>query len=421
MLSKSLLTVLLLAAVGRDVSGESYSDYTFKGWVEWSDTVVIARRVKPAKSSPKSGQSVTCEVIQVIKADRPIKRGTKITYTHFKRRPWRPQMATGALLLLLGDRENRDDKKSSLSWEPHANASAGLAKYIREAPSTRIPEAKRLSYFFRFLEHAEPPIAADAFKEFEQLHLWKPVIAFGRTLKPVQLRRWVDDPNTFPKRRWLYAIFLGLCGTPGDAERLKRHISRVPRKYVEGRDGLMTGYLLLAGKKGVDFLDKTKLSRKWLLDDRGWAVLDKHGKKTPFPFYETYNASQALDNLWDRFPERIDRPRLRKSMRLLLDNPELNDLVISTLARWKDWSIQDRLMKLYGAKNYRQPATKLAIVRYMIYSMRATAKGKKADTQARVIEARKYLATLRKKDPKTVRKAERWFFDFDKDDRTTSN
>lgn len=126
--SKSLLTMLLVVAVGRDVSGESYLDYTFKRLVEYSDTVVIARRVKPAKLSPKSGQSVTCEVIQVIKANRPIRRGTKITYTHFKRRPWRPQMATGALLLLLGDLENRDDKNSSISWEPHANASAGLAK-----------------------------------------------------------------------------------------------------------------------------------------------------------------------------------------------------------------------------------------------------------------------------------------------------
>ncbi len=33
-------------------------------------------------------------------------------------------------------------------------------------------------------------------------------------------------------------------------------------------------------------------------------------------------------------------------MRMLLDRPELADLVIADLARWEDWSVQDKLMAM---------------------------------------------------------------------------
>lgn len=54
-------------------------------------------------------------------------------------------------------------------------------------------------------------------------------------------------------------------------------------------------------------------------------------------------------------------------MHLLLERKEMADLVITDLARWKDWSIQDRLMTMYSDENYDIPAIRRAIVRYLYY------------------------------------------------------
>jgi len=125
------------------------------------------------------------------------------------------------------------------------------------------------------------------------------------------------------------------------------------------------------------------------------------------PFSETYAAMQALRFMWT-YGERIDKERLRESMRILLDRPELADLVIADLARWEDWSIIDRLMSLYDAEEYGIPSIKRAIVRYMLVaSKNKPEEGAAAD---HVKKAQKYLDTLRKTDPKTVKQAERFFF-----------
>jgi hypothetical protein len=96
-------------------------------------------------------------------------------------------------------------------------------------------------------------------------------------------------------------------------------------------------------------------------------------------------------------------------MRLLLDRPELADLVIADLARWKDWSVQARLMELYGAEEYDIPSIKRAIIRYMLVSTRDKPKDAMKDP-AHVSAGKKYLAAIRTKDPKTVKDAERFFF-----------
>ena len=97
-------------------------------------------------------------------------------------------------------------------------------------------------------------------------------------------------------------------------------------------------------------------------------------------------------------------------MRLLLDRPEVSDLVIADLARWKDWSIQSRLMELYGAEEYNIPSIKRAIIRYTIASTKDVPAGGGEKTPKHVIEATKNLQTLRDKDAKMVNEVERYFF-----------
>ena len=179
------------------------------------------------------------------------------------------------------------------------------------------------------------------------------------------------------------------------------------------------------------------------------SVLDNEKlKNRDVPFSETYAAMQAL-RFMERYSEgRIEKARLRESMRILLERPELADLVIADLARWKDWGIQDRLMDIYvssitkvpvtdenqaevtelkakasklvygkfavtldekTAEAFSVPSIKRAIVRYMLVSSKdlpddATS-GEDSVIPEYVSKGRSYVEILRELDPKTVSQA----------------
>ena len=191
----------------------------------------------------------------------------------------------GDLFMLMGS------KGVSIDWGSPLEVTETGFNYISQAPSPEVPTTKRLEYFVRFLEYPDQMIGTDAYGEFANAP-YKDITALGV-------------------------------------------------------DGLMSGYLLLTGEKGLDLIDKTKLSNR------------------DVPFSETYAAMQALRFMWRYAEGRIEKERLRQSMRILLDRPELTDLVIADLARWKDWSVQDRLMSIYGEDPYNIPSIKRAVVRYL--------------------------------------------------------
>jgi hypothetical protein len=214
----------------------------------------------------------------------------------------------------------------------------------------------------------------------------------------------------------------------------QRVVNKGEDEFRLGIDGVMGGYLLLKGPAGLDVVDKAKF-------------LDKK-----VPFSETYAALQALRFMWQYGDDRISKERLRASMRLLLDRPELSDIVIADLARWKDWTVQDRLRGMYGQEAYDVPSVKRAIVRYMFASTKDTGDKPAADKGAsekvapeqpaagdspkpaaeanpkpvspvgtgtivaagpvppHVAKGLKYLDELREKDPKLVKDVERFLY-----------
>jgi hypothetical protein len=116
---------------------------------------------------------------------------------------------------------------------------------------------------------------------------------------------------------------------------------------------------------------------------------------------------QTLRFMWTYEPDRIEKTRLKESMRILLDRPDLADLVITDLARWKDWEVQDRLMSMYDDTKYSLPAVKRAIVRFLYHcSQEKPAEGEQPS--ALTLQAKERLAELEKKDPKTVSDVRRY-------------
>src|SRR5262249_9810550 len=249
------------------------------------------------------------------------------------------------LALLFGSRTKGD----GLEWGSPLDVTEQSYKYIVEAPPADAKPEKRLAYHLQFLENPERMIADDAYAEFANAP-YKDILPLSKQFPRESLRKWVVSPDVPATRLGLYGLMLGLCGNDEDAVLMEAKITETTEGFRLGIEGLMGGYLLLTGDKGLETIEASKLQSKEV------------------PFSEPDAAMQALRFLWTYGSGRIPAERLRMSMRLLLDRPEVSDLVIADLARWKDWSVQARLMELYGAEEYNIPSIKRAIIRYMIAS-----------------------------------------------------
>lgn len=345
-----------------------------------ADAVVLVEWADAVKPEGDSAGSTTYKVRQIVKnAGDAVKKDEKITLARYR------DGKTDDLFVLTGT------KATVIDWSSPLEVNEASFNYMVNAPSPEVPTEKRLEYYLKYLEFPDPMVATDAYGEFANAP-YENIVPLAKLMPRDRLRKWIASPDTTVTRLGLYGLMLGLCGTEEDAELMERKITEVSEDFRLGIDGVMGGYLLLTGEKGLDLLDAQKLQNKEV------------------PFSETYAAMQALRFMWTYAPEKIDKDRLRQSMRGLLDRPELADLVIADLARWKDWSVQDRLMTLYGADEYNIPSIKRAIVRYLLVCTKDVPEGSDAKAPPHAAKAKKLLAELREKDPKIVQEAERFYF-----------
>jgi hypothetical protein len=327
------------------------------------------------------------EVIQVLRdVDKKLKKGDRITLERYR------AGKKGDMSLLLGS------KLETLEWGSPLEVSETSFNYVVQAPSPESAPDKRLAYFLKFLEFSDPLVSNDAYAEFANAP-YKDIVLLSKQMPRDKLRKWLTDPNLSATRIGLYGLMLGLCGEESDTKLMEEKIKLSSEEFRLGIDGVMGGYLLLTGEDGLKVIEQSKFQNKKV------------------PFSETYAAMQALRFMWTYGDGRIPKDRLQASMRLLLDRPELADLVISDLARWKDWTVIPKLMAMYGDGEFSVPSIKRATVRYMLACTKDVPKPVAGDASIQkpsdaphVVEATKALESLRQKDPKTVSEAERFFF-----------
>lgn len=347
--------------------------------VSQSNAVALAQWVSATRKSNETPAATEFRIVHLhANPGKSLQLGDTVTLARYQ------DAKPGDLFLLLGFH------KTVIEWDdPRPTSDIGY-QYVIQAPP---PESRdRLGYFLKFLEYPDETIAADAFNELAAADYSK-VAALADKLPRDKIRKWLADPDFTNPRLGLYGLLLGLCGTEEDAELLARHIA-APVKSSEfrlGIDGIIGGYLVLTGAKGLDFIDKEKL------------------RDTEGPTTEVFATLQALRFMWTYGDNRIPKARLKQSMRILIENPDLADIAITDLARWKDWSVQDRLIELYDHKDYQSVQhIKRAIISYTIAASRDLTKDSDA-VPSHVAKARKHLAMLRERDPKAVRIAERLF------------
>lgn len=358
-----------------------------------ADAAVLVVWVEGTAPTEKSAGNTTYSIIEVSRGPKDLKKDDKLTVPRYR------AGKKGDLFLLFGTKDKEID------WSSPLEVTETTYQYIVQAPSPESPMPKRLEYFLKFLEYPDQLVSNDAYGEFANAP-YEDIVKIKEKMDRAKIAKWVVNKETSPTRLGLYGLLLGLCGNEDDAKMMEAKIGEQTQDFRLGIDGLISGYLLLTGEQGLASIDTSKL----------------RDKKAPFS--ETYAAMQALRFMWTYGNNRISKERLRQSMRELLDRPELADLVVADLARWEDWSVQERLMKLYGQGEYSIPSIKRAIVRYLLTAAKvqppkadetkkddpAATKSKSDELPASALQARANLDKLRETDPKTVKEAERFFF-----------
>lgn len=352
-----------------------------------SDAAALVQWVegREGASDGKTRAFTRFEVLQVARSPKDrLKRGTRIEL------PKAVSGRKGDLFFLTGKRK-AGSKEAGFDWDAPLEVTETAYHYITQAPSPETDGPERLKYFLRFFEFPDPLIADDAYAEFAKAP-YKDVAAIRGSMSREKVRKWLTSPDTPQTRIGLYGLMLGLCGTTDDLPLLEKIITDETEAFRLGIDGVISGYLMLAGDKGLDLIDQTKL------------------KNSKAPFNETWSAMQALRILCTYGDGAVSKNRLRRSMHLLLERPDLAEIVIADLARWKDWSIQDRLLELYGTGEFDDRRIKLAIIRYMLAATKDLPKEVGARAPEHVAKGRKVLQALEETDPKLYRQAVQFAF-----------
>lgn len=216
----------------------------------------------------------------------------------------------------------------TLVWDFAEPVSAKAFEYITTAPGLEKPSSDRLPFFLQHLEHEDDLIATDAWAEFANSR-YEDIVAIKSQLPADKLKQWIVNAELSPERPGLYGMMLGLCGRQQDIPFLLKLIGPGEQTTVRfGVEGLMGGLLVLSKDEGLEFLVSSRLANP------------------DAPTSEVFNAMSAVKYAWEYESGLFDKESLRASLRPLLKREEFQEIIVTDLARWEDWSVINELAEL---------------------------------------------------------------------------
>lgn len=352
-----------------------------------SDFLVVGQRIKGVRNLGERPGSTEFEIVEVIHQSQgepdqqPVNRlemGSRIKLASYVKGK------AGDLFLVAGSLQD-----GKLVWNSIFPTTPAALKFRADAPKPNDPAAARLKYRFPFFESTDESIEYDVSYTFGEASLSELAEVAGNFPRLKLGELLTTTPNT-SGRLGVYGLMLGLHGNADDADVLEAKILETGPEFRLGITGVMEGYLMLTGEKGLAVLEEKILN----------------GKRIAFS--EVYAVMQTIRFIWNLDDKRISPDRLRQSMRILLDRPQVTDLVIADLVRMKDWDVLDRVMKLYGEGEFDTPPVKRAIVRFLLAASKddgAKNEAEGATPIAHVVKAQVHLKDLEERDPQIVKDA----------------
>ena len=325
------------------------------------DAVAIANLQSDGRADIDGNATFVVE--RVLRGDSLLEKGQKVEASYFG-----PGKSNKKFLLLGVDPKN-------LVWSSPLPLSEDAEKYIDAIQKLPDDPIARLEFYQKHFEHPDSLLARDSYDEFA-LAPYEDVKKLKDKMNREQLMEWIRDPEKSPDRKRLYYTMLGICGTGDDAVEFESMIrSNDPEKRA-GLDALIASYLMLRGPEGLKLIDEQFLTNR----------------KASYP--DVYSSVMAL-RFHGTEGNVIPKEDILKSMRHLIEAPDLADLVIPDLARWSDWSQIDRLTELFKKSNDDNSWVRVPVVNYL--------------RACPLPEAKERLKELEKIDPKAVKRAATFF------------
>ena len=264
--------------------------------------------------------------------------------------------------------------------DPYRGVAVGtdskLPEYVKGALEVRQKDiVTRLKYFFNYLESNEIEISADAYNEFAVAE-YKEVAEIAPKLPADTVLKWLKDPNTRASRYGLYGLILGHSGKAENAKALRTLLDDPERKFSSGLDGMLMGYTLLDKKAGYEYVQK-------LIADSNSEFLVKHA------------ALKTLRFFWEYRPDVLTKKELLDGMAGLMVHPDIADMPIDDLRKWKAWEMTDAVLAYAKLESHNTlPINRRSILKFALAASWADPKNAAAGA---------FVAKARVDDPERVK------------------
>jgi hypothetical protein len=367
----AITAVLFSVALSRSATACPFcaaQSQTFAEEIATMDAVVIARlsEIVPPSAQAEEFSEVkpsTFEVTQIVKGKKHLIGKQKIKAVYFG------EAKLGDSFLIMGV------EPPKIMWSTPLGLSTRAVTYVTALSKLPGEGKGRLEFFLNYLEDADEMIARDCYDEFARAP-YKDVKALKMKMKHNKLVKWIQSPEVPASRRRLYLTMLGACGGKGDLMMLEDMMSSDDRKKKSGLDAMIGCYLTLKGADGLALIEDLFLKNKQA------------------EYADTYAAIMAL-RFHGTETDLIPQKRILASMHHMLDRPRLADLVIPDLARWEDWTVMEKLVKLFKEADEKSSWVRVPVINYL----RACPKP----------EAKIRMKELEKVDPAAVKRANTFF------------
>ena len=249
-------------------------------------------------------------------------------------------------------------------------SSPAVLEFVGQLSKFRDDQAGALRFAAKHLDDADPQIAEEAFLVFAKADD-KIIGQIAKGLPAPMLRKLVKTPDLEPERLSMYAYLLGACGNADDLELLRSLLKNPAPRYFRAYEGILAGYITMRPKEGWAFAHET------LKSDKNDFVL-RYAVLRTMRFFYNANADDCTAQVM-----------LGES--LALGHPDIADVAIQDLLRWKRWEHTKAIVACYDKASHKSPILKTGIVRYALACPQPEAKALVERVQKQDPELIKYL------------------------------
>lgn len=340
---------------------------TFSEEIGNSQVAVIGKLIEaPPRSDDANALEVAkakFEIVKVLKGAEALGKTRKIEAVYFGDSP------AGATFLIMGI------DPPAINWSTPIAITLRGVEYVTQAMDLPKQGPDRMVFFQDYLEDADDMLARDAYDEFAKAP-YADVLGMKDRMKHEKLVAWVTSAEVPVSRRRLYLTMLGASGKPEDVPLLEEMIKSKDRQTKGALDALVAAYLTLKGPEGMPLVEDLFLKNK------------------DAEYTDTYATIMAL-RFHGTEEKIIPKARLLEGLRMMLDRPQLADLVIPDLARWEDWSVMDKLVELFKTSNDESSWVRVPVINFL--------------QACPLPKAKEHIAELAKIDPDSIKRANSFF------------